>query len=183
VTLETTMQAVPVPRGRRVTVVKSVSATLLLMAAALGVWWDTSDGLLSGYGSSVSGPTQVGHTTYVGLFIGATSHRPTIDISRLHLRVATNTAEADISVRRCVSRPSGGGIGAVQDGWAQYCTSMDRFTSGAISLDQRRAQLVLAVTPRRAGVVDVQGVDLSYRHQLRFGRQHVGQRVTLTAPG
>jgi hypothetical protein len=41
--------------------------------------------------------------------------------------------------------------------------------------------MILAITPHRAGAVKVDGFDVRYRHQLRFGRQHLGGTTTVTA--
>ena len=49
----------------------------------------------------------------------------------------------------------------------QFCSSLTPFTSGSLMLGGQ--PLLVAITPKHAGTVVVDGVDIHYRHGLRYG--------------
>ncbi|BEP12391.1 hypothetical protein acdb102_07020 [Acidothermaceae bacterium B102] len=61
------------------------------------------------------------------------------------------------------------------------CGSVVAFHPGSLLIDDRKIEVLLVVAPRRAGVVHIEGLDVSYRRGLRFGHQHVGSDTTVTA--
>lgn len=79
------------------------------------------------------------------------------------------------SRRECRSTKSGllGG-GVVVDDVRQYCRELVPFQPGAIDLGVTSTGLVIAVTPRRAGTVELDGAQVAYRHGIRTGSQHIG---------
>ncbi len=172
------------PRARNPWPARIVAALVvvgIVMLAVFGGWWLTHDRALTGGGSIGSGPAPVGDTIYADLGVypaPGEKSKITIDISSLRLRTTVNTAGASVAVVYCAMTPSGG-VGVVGSAdIKKECSSLTPFTSGSIMLG--RQPLLVAITPKHAGTVVVDGVDIHYRHGLRYGSQHVGPMLTTT---
>lgn len=101
----------------------------------------------------------------------------TVRVTAAEPLVLENTADADITVHVCHER--GIGIGSVTGSLRGYCkTILNLAAEPTLTLaPQAREQLILTITPRRSGQVRVSGMNLTYRHGLRYGTQSVGEHV------
>lgn len=141
------------------------------------------------YGAS--GPLAIGKTEYFGgnaIAARAISHpnqpgQLSLHISAIRPIVDVNTADADTSVLRCVLAHDGPGpAGAFRADTNSTCSSLKPFRSGAVTLGFRKGDddIVVAVTPRRAGMVRISGIELQYSSGLRHGTQHTGAQLSTT---
>ena len=96
-------------------------------------------------------------------------------------RVTVDTAEADITVRLC--RPAtGSAVDRSTAPIADECRSVsDVPTQGQVLLAPGTAQLVVSVTPRKAGRVQIEGYDVTYVDAGHRGTEHAGREVVLRA--
>lgn len=151
-----------------------------------GVFWLTHDRVFYGFGSALGVPVQTGHTAYIGLAalpVGAGPAGSLVDVRDVKLKVVANTADANIRLLVCVDRGADAAIiggGVVLDDPSRYCASIVPWRSGRIALGARASGLVVAVTPRHPGTARIDGADVTFRHGLRWGRQHVGLSITTT---
>lgn len=164
----------------------------VLVAAGVptGIWfvhWRSSLHSLSEYPTyGVGGPLAIGKTEYLGgnLWAQDTITHPSrpmelsLHISMIRPVVVTNTAGADIRILRCVLALDGPGPEGDASGRSR-CASLSPFESGDITLGFQRGDddIVIAVTPRRAGKVRIAGVEVHYSSGLRHGTQHTGVQI------
>ncbi|MDX6256130.1 MAG: hypothetical protein QOJ11_2464 [Frankiales bacterium] len=176
------------PAGRRRrSYLLTLATALAVGAGALGLRWLVSDHALYGYGSSESGPVTLGQTVYAGLpamptGVGAGESRR-LDLRSVHLRIGANTSHATVTAMICSQRV--GSASLVGGGEAlgdpnQFCTSLQPFRAGSLTVGATASGIVVAVTPHTAGVVHIEGADVEYRDGIRRGRQHVGLEMTFT---
>jgi len=159
-------------------------APLLVVVLVVGwsVRWLTDDRALSGYGNTVTVPMALGGTAYLDAGVyprGGGDQSFSIDVHRLVPRVTVNTADAVVSLAVCAQTQSHTRIGG-SFSWSPLCSSVAPFHSGSLLIDDRKLEVLLVVTPRKAGVVHIEGLDASYRHGIRWGHQHVGIDTTVT---
>jgi hypothetical protein len=138
------------------------------------------------YGASET--VAVGQTMYFGDTLVAQriidhprDFTPTsINVSGIRPVVRANTADADIAVLRCVSRVGGPPLlGQSKSDADAKCTSLRPFNSGRLTVgfNMHNDDIVIAITPRRTGVVKVAGVTLEYSSGARHGTQHTGPQL------
>lgn len=143
------------------------------------VWWTRPDAF-GPYGNAVSAQLVVGETLDVNLSV--TSIQEQVTTHALEPRITENTADADIDVVLC-ELDGDDRLGAGTGELDRYCTSVRPATAGQI--DWRRNDLMVRVTPRRAGTVRIEGTEIGYtrgwRHLRQTGTQHTGTAVVLTA--
>jgi hypothetical protein len=89
-----------------------------------------------------------------------------LQIQAVHPRVAQDTAAADVQVRIC--GPAG-------------CRAVTDPPSGMVHLRLGRARLVVSVTPHRAGIVRIDGYDVTYLDGNHRGTEHAGVDLRLRA--
>ncbi len=100
------------------------------------------------------------------------------DVDLLHVvavrpRVTVDTAEADITVRLC--RPAAGSS-------TTGCHRLSGVpTGGGVRLAPGSAELVVSVTPRREGRVQIEGYDVTYVDGGHRGTEHAGRELVLRA--
>jgi hypothetical protein len=137
----------------------------------------------------VGGPLAIGKTEYFGgnVVVGSAIRHPnqpgelSLHISAIRAIVALNTADADISILRCVLANDGPGPDGASRGAAKAtCSSLRPFDSGAVTVGFRKGDddIVVAVSPKRAGKVRISGIELQYSSGLRHGTQHTGVQLS-----
>ena len=163
------------PRSRR-----SLVATALVPVLALGAgaWWVThpSDAFRQ-QGSTMALPVAVGETGLAGLFVGAGREVTLRDVRPV---LTTNTADATVRVVLCqpVADLIGSGRGTVESA----CSRVLPLEGAALSGERAgRPYLLVAITPKRAGTVVVDGVEISYRDGVRRGTETAGVTVKVDA--
>ena len=178
------------PRTRRRTVVASAAVALVviaLLAAASLSWWSRPDAF-GGWDESYSwsGETQVGRTMNVGLTAGAEPDGP-ITTRRIRPVVPVNTADADIELVVCTRGAGGTTLGSSSEPLpdAETCPEV-RPLDDAGDVDWSSETVVARVTPRRAGVVQLAGVEVTYtrdaKHLWQSGSERAGGGSRLTVP-
>ncbi|MEN8704592.1 MAG: hypothetical protein ABF306_00510 [Nocardioides marinisabuli] len=167
--------------------------TAVGLALALGAggaaWWVTHPdvfGDAGGYSLSTA-REEVGTSYYAGLV------SPPLDAERreLELRSATpvvakNTADADLEVYLCEVDPGQGavGVGSQRTAPTDVCSTFERVTDGTrlvVGGGEAYQELVIRVQAAQPGVVEVRGIELSYRDGLRRGTQVTGGHLTYRA--
>jgi hypothetical protein len=108
----------------------------------------------------------------------------TLHVASIRPVVAKNTAGASVVVEQCVLFSLGHyllGVGASEA--RLHCTTLRPLRSGTVTLGYAKGDvdIVVAITPKHAGVVKVKGVDVSFSAGWRHGAQHTGvQAQTIT---
>jgi hypothetical protein len=119
------------------------------------------------------------------MFVGMTYpfHRgeATVTLHEAEARVVTNTADATISFGVCTLKPKGGSIASViAPDISKFCDSWvsidgQRLTSDATSFKQ----LLMKVTPRQRGDVEIAGAAVTYSLGWQRGTQDIGEHLRL----
>ena len=177
---------------RRHRIVAAVVVIVLVLAGGgfAAYRWLTGEHLFVGPGASESFTLQPGHTLYVGLgpLLAGTKPNATVqvDLRAIHPLVTTNTSAATVTVLACTpgtTSPASLTAGGTALDPHPYCGSVESFRPGTTSVGAPATGLLLAVTPHRAGTVEVDGAHLSYRVGIRSGSQHIGAvNLTVTTP-
>ena len=155
-----------------------VAAVVVLLVVVYAAWW-SRPGALGGWGSEVWVPVDVDETANVGLQLGFA------DDERLHVHeitpvVVANTADATIEVVVCRSRV-GDGLGASRGSLEPDCVSVDPVTPDVLS--HRGRSVVVRITPRKEGVVRIDGADVRYTrgasHLWQTGTEQAGVGIVI----
>ena len=177
-------------RRQRIVAVVVVIGLGLCGGGFAGYRWLTGEHLFVGPGASQSGPLPSGQTLYVGLGPLLAGTRPMatvrVDLRAVHPLVTTNTSDATVTVLACIhgtTNPASLSAGGTALDPHPYCGSVESFRPGMTSVGVSATGLLLAVTPHRAGTVEVDGARLSYRVGIRSGNQRIGAvNLTVTTP-
>jgi hypothetical protein len=186
------MVASPTPQGRSGRRVAAVVVVIVVGLAGGGFAayrWLTGEHLFLGPGASESISVPAGHTIYVGLgpLLAHTSPIATVrvDLRGIHPRVTTNTSDATVTVLSCLHGTTALSLsaGGTATDPHSFCGSVEGFRPGTTSVGPPATGLLLAVTPHRAGTVEVDGAHLTYRAGIRSGSQHIGAvNLTVNTP-
>ena len=137
-------------------------------------------------------PLAAGHTLYFDDMVDYSrvfsdpEHPGTISLHITAIRavVDENTADASVTVERCVLSGTGHQLlGQSASAAHTQCATLSPFRTGTVKLgyDPGDVDIVVAIQPKHAGVTDVQGVRVSFTAGWRSGTQHAGvQATTLT---
>ncbi len=159
----------------------SVAVGVLAAGVAGGAYyqhWRTHPGTLDAYsGSQAFGPAKLGQE-FVADFGLSGRTGVTIDITKVKVHVVQNTADATITVVRLTGHELGGQTSPAGT-FDKLPSALGRWTISD------KAQLVYVITPHRAGVVQVDGADITYRVGDRHQTQWAGiaAKATVPAPG
>lgn len=149
--------------------VLAVAVGLVVLAAC---WWGTHPRVFPGPGNQVSGPGTVGEPMYYGLAVVPED----LHLTDATARVLVNSADAEVNVLLCRPADEHLGVGAVGlEGFESICDSVGAPSGRAAAPDD----LVLEVVPWSAGVVVVEGLDVTYRTTLQWGTQTTGMTATV----
>jgi len=118
------------------------------------------------YAGTVHARATTGDTREVDTRIGAADH-DTIRLVELRPRIAADTAAAEVTIKVCTT---GAGCTAVT---AAHGPRLRLSGTGA-------SRVVVSVTPHRAGVVRIDGVDVTYLDAGRRGTEHAGSDLLVT---
>lgn len=151
------------------------------LLSALGFYWLTSADALASGGNLAGGPGTVGHTLYSQPLVSpAGSDRVSVRLTSATPRTVENTADADIRVLLCVVN---GQVPEFPGSATPPCTSTAPFTAGSRVLGSQAglSTLILAITPRRPGIIRIDGLTVHYRDGIRRGTAHCGINLELRA--
>ena len=172
-------------RGRAATagrwgLVVVVLVLLVVPGRLLAAEHDRDDALVPYAGQRADGRVVPGQTWHVDAGVVSVGTDP-MQVVEVRPRVTVDTAEADITVRLC--RPTtGGAVDRSTAPIAEECSSVsDVPTAGQVRLAPGTAQLVVSVTPRKPGRVQIEGYDVTYVDAEHRGTEHAGREVVLRA--
>jgi hypothetical protein len=123
----------------------------------------------------------VGQTIYVGMTYPFHRGEAAVTIHAAEANVVENTADATVSFGMCGLKPNGGAIGSVRTSdILKYCETWEsidgqRLTSDIGSLEQ----LLMKVTPRQRGNVEIAGATVTYSQDWQDGTQDIGEHLLL----
>jgi hypothetical protein len=166
--------------------VSGLLAAVLVATAALllplASWqWQRNAYSLAGRGTRLVVPTTVGPALYIGdVANGRARGHQTIDLQSIRPRIVADTADATVTFWICRSASRIGSAGP--DLVNRLCTPLTALTAGRLDVGAATdEQLLVAISPRHAGVIRIDGFDIRYRDGLRSGHQHTGNDITATA--
>lgn len=125
---------------------------------------------------------RIGETHYFGL-TDPNELTTTVTLRSAAPRVEVNTAGATFDVLECIAPPQGEdfGIGvANEQDIGRFCELSSIADARLSPQDKPARTILLAITPHRAGVVKVRGVDVRYDAGWRSGVQRIGGNSGLT---
>jgi hypothetical protein len=106
---------------------------------------------------------------------GSSGHR-VIAVRSVTPVITENASQARVRVLVCLPRK--GPILEVSDLGA-FCRQVRPFSAGALDLTNYHAQLVLAITPRRPGLLRIEGCRITYADGPHVGTQQTGSEVVV----
>ncbi len=178
------------PRTRRRLTARAVVG-VVAVASVAGLGWagwerDHPTAFVDNGASVGMDPLPAGKTLYFGVtWPGNPDHDVVLESA--HPRVTTDSAASDVEVVACVA----GGLEGTPIGTA-FDSHLDRYCSKVLPIwpdepdvrlsSARHDQLLIRVTPRRPGRVEIAGVDVVYRDGWQQGHQKVTARVGATTP-
>jgi hypothetical protein len=172
-------------RGRAATagrwgLVVVILVLLVVPGRLLAAEHDHDDALVPYTARPADGRVVTGQTWHVDAGVVAAGSDP-MQVVEVRPRVTVDTAEADITVRLC--RPTTGlAVDRSTASIGDECRSVsDVPTQGQVTLAPGTAQLVVSVTPRKAGRVQIEGYDVTYVDAGHRGTEHAGREVVLRA--
>jgi hypothetical protein len=157
-----------------------VLAALILPGRLLAVEHRGDDELVRFAGGSRHGTAAPGQTWHVDTGVFSTD-RDRIKVVEVRPRVSTDTAIADIAFELCTPLHPGD-IDAATGPLSDSCRTVSGAEGGWTRLRPRRAHLVVSLTPHRAGVVKIDGFDVTYVDHGRRGTEYAGWRLRLHVP-
>lgn len=134
--------------------------------------------------SSSSDQWPVGQPMYVGMTYPFHHREATVTLREAEAKILTNTANATVSFGVCTLNPHEAGIASVAaPDISRFCESWvsidgQQLTSDAHSLKQ----LLMKVTPRQPGDVEIAGAAVTYSQGWQRGTQDIGEHVRLHVP-
>lgn len=157
-----------------------VLVLLVVPGRLLAAEHDRDDALVPYAGREADGRVPTGQTWHVDAGVVTIGSDP-VQVVEVRPRVTVDTAQADITVSVC--RPSTGVSADRSTGpIADRCSSVtDVPTQGRVRLAPGTASLVVSVTPRHAGRVQIEGYDVTYVDAGHRGTEHAGRELVLRA--
>jgi len=174
---------VPTGVGRRWTTPAAIALVLAVVVAAAaygGVWLFGPRALQGAGGALVSAQATPGRPVYIGDVASPVREGTTLDLRSITPVVVRNTSHARIRMVVChLHGAIGIGTGSAASVRAS-CDSLQPFRAGDYELAHSRGdEILMQVTPRRAGVLRVARFAVAYRQGMRYGRQYTGVAVTV----
>ncbi|MGZ4448403.1 MAG: hypothetical protein ACXVW4_01305 [Nocardioides sp.] len=125
----------------------------------------------------------VGEPLFVGMTYPFTHGEEAVTLHGAEVGPMSNTADATVSFGICTLKPGGAAIGSVgAQGVAELCARWAPVDGYRLTSETGpRAQLLMKVTPRRSGTVEIAGTRLTYSQEWRTGTQDVGEHLLLNA--
>lgn len=159
--------------ARRFSRRRVVVVLLLVIGVAAAAWWVMHPRVFLGVGNIVTGPVPVGTRAYVGMDViprdGMVLHEATP-------RVVFNTGDVETEVMVCHLAGSTG-VGFVHEQDIESLCESLRAPSGPV---QKGDFLVVQVVDDDdAGLVAMNGIDLTYSSGMQRGTQAIGQEAAV----
>ena len=161
------------PQARRALTISTVAMLVTVLLTAGGRWLTHADAL-SPSGNQVTAPTTVGRTVWLAANVETGGEA--LQLRRVTPHLLANSSGATVDVVLCRRSADPLGVGAQADPPTRQCSALVPVGSADVILSQRPggAELLVRVTPRRHGLVRIDGLDISYRTGLRTGTQRSG---------
>jgi hypothetical protein len=161
-------------------------AVLAVLAIAVSLfirWLGGAKALGSGIGYGLGGPARVGETVYSGpMVFSASGSVATVDIRSITPRVIHDSAGAQIRTLVCernsTTFPVGGVLARTSYSWCRPF-HLGVVTVGPDDAADGQISVILAVTARHGGSVDIDGVHVDYRQGVRHGSATSGMELQL----
>ena len=162
----------------------AVPAIVLLLVCSLGWlgWWRTHPTLFGPPGNAVGTQGAVGTPVHVSVtFPGTPDGVDEVTIEDISANVAENTSGATVTFSVCTRDPAQGVMGVYEGDLDDVCLDVRPATDVQLGESD---YVMLTSTAAKAGVVDVQSFDVTYRYGWRRlfqrGTEEAGIRVTVT---
>lgn len=163
-----------------------LGCAVLAVALVISLHWWFRPHALRDYRTDLreSATARLGQTVYFGQQGGGQEsalHKTLhIDLRSVRPHIALNTSNAEVKILLCAI--GGDPIGVSTDA-GPSCASVTNFRSGDVVLgwDRGKTDVIIAITPHRAGQVRVDGLDETYQDGVRRGHQHTGFEVTVNS--
>ena len=166
------------PRRLRRVLVSLALASALTAVGPAGLWWITHPDRSGPISSSIELALPIGETAVFGMY-AAHPREGSVTLLAAEPVMTVNTSEAVVRVLVCRRPVDGSYIGSVRGRADEACLGLDE--PRGISLQETTleggAQLIAEVTPRRPGIVRMEGLRVRYRSGLRWGDEVAGTRV------
>ena len=170
------------PHPRRL--VRALLVILIVVVAVVGYRWLTHPDALQAYqgvnetGTILTVGQTIYHDTGITPAMAPGSDHPssvTISLGSVTPVVAENTAQASIVVLVCLRNGNPTGVGTQLNGLSDSCSRVEPLDGPTtVTVGFMTAQIVTAITPRKAGTLTVTGYHVTYRQGIRNGTQHAG---------
>jgi hypothetical protein len=157
-----------------------VLAALIIPGRLLAVEHESDDDLVPYAASGTSGHAVPDQRWNADTGVVA-KDRERIQLVEVRPRITSDTAAADVAFEVCTPKPSGG-VGVTLGSLTSSCSRVVDVAGAWTRLRPGVGQLVVSVTPRRAGVVKIDGFDVTYVDHGRRATEHAGFTLRLHAP-
>ena len=167
-------------------VLVGTSVSVVIVVVAIFCFWITHPGVVGEYEGGQGLELSVGDTLVADSGVYTVSGDDLDDLIMITVgsavpRVSENSADADIELVLCRLLDSDSRIGSIPaEELTSYCAEEIPVTGAYESLPLT-AQLLLRITPRQAGTVLIEGIDLTYRQGIRRATVHAGLETVVTA--
>lgn len=185
-----TLTRTPATPRARVRVVASLLAAITLVACALMylMWWSQPTAF-DARGNAITVTAQVADPQTWNLDVGESVSDEIVTLRSIEPVVVQNSADADIELVVCRWKPGlDARLGADTGSLSKYCSDTSPVPGRAFNLDSTDPQaesIIIRVTPKQRGRVEVAGVKVDYRrgwrHLWQTGTEHTGPDVAITA--
>lgn len=126
----------------------------------------------------------VGEPLFVGMTFPFTQGEKAVTLHGAEANLVANTADAIVSFGICALKPDADGSissGRAQD-IAELCTTWGPIDEHRLTSDTAPLlQLLMKVTPRQGGTVEIAGAKLTYSQGWQRGAQNIGEHLRLRA--
>jgi hypothetical protein len=168
-------------RPRRARVLAGAALVGAALLAAYLLWWSRPTAYFP-YGSGSAGPSEVGETRFFSLLLSEPDG--VVDVHELRPVVTTNTSDATIDYVVCTDGERAGigsGSGPLPNA---ECPRLRPLADVDLDdVDWTDHSLVARITPRRAGIVRIEGAEVTYtrdwKHLWQTGTQRFGSEVVV----
>lgn len=149
---------------------------VVLALAAGAAWWVLTPERFGPAGSRIMAQGNVGQPMLFGTFATPSE---AVALRSVTPSVRSNTADADVRVVLCDDARSRSPVGSVIASAEQECARLLSLDGSRLAAGDTR--LLLEITPRAVGSVEVQGLDIAYRDGARWGSERAGLFVEVSA--
>lgn len=124
----------------------------------------------------------VGEPLFVGMTHTFAHDEKAVTLHEAEANLVTNTADATVWFGVCTLKPDAdAAISSVRD-ITDFCATWEPVDENQLTFAPARfAQLLMKVTPRQRGVVEIAGAKVTYSQRWQRGTQNIGEHLRLRA--